>query len=84
MSLVARKEGAFSLFHLSGVVSGTFQPFPACYGLFWVIPLFTSDDVTECFNLQIYYKSASTKECKYHYKADSFFELQSGASGITK
>ena len=51
--LVAHKEGSFSLFHLFGVLSGTFQPFPACHGLFRVVSLFTSDDVTECFDLQI-------------------------------
>ena len=48
MSLIAYKEG-FSLFHLFGVVSGMFQPIPACYDLFQVIPRFTSNNVTECF-----------------------------------
>ena len=50
MSLVAHKEGCSSLFHLFEFVSGTLQPFPACYGLSRVVPLFTRDDVTECFD----------------------------------
>ena len=68
----AHKEGDFSLLHLFGVVSGRFQPFSACYCLFRIVPLFTSDD-TKCFDLQIYYKPTSTKECKCHYKARRFF-----------
>ena len=62
-----------SLFHLFRVVSCTFQPFPACYGLLQVFPLFTSDDVTECFDLQIHYKSTFTEECKGYYKAGQLF-----------
>ena len=73
MSLLAYKEEGFSLFHLIGVASGTFQTFPACYGLFPVVPLFTSDEVTEYFDLQFYYKSTSKKECKSLYKAGKFF-----------
>ena len=65
MSLLVHTEGGFSLFHLLWVVSGTFQTFLACYGLFRVIPLFTSHKVTECFDLQIYYKSTS---CRFYYK----------------
>ena len=38
-----------------------------------VAPLFTSYDVTECFDLQIYFKSTSTKECKCHYKTGQLF-----------
>ena len=68
------------MFHLFGVFSGTSQ---ACYGLLLVVPLFTKDKVKECFDLQIYRKLTSTKECKCYYKRDSFFELQIGASGIT-
>ena len=42
-------QGGFSLFHLPfGVVSSTFQPVVACYGLLRVVPLFTSDGVAEC------------------------------------
>ena len=65
MSLVAHTEGGFSLFHLLGVVSGTFQTLLACYGLFWAVPLFTSHKVTICFDLQIYYKSTL---CRFYYK----------------
>ena len=65
MSLVANQEGGFSLFHLFGIVSGTFQAFLACYGLFRVFPFFASKDVTECFDQQIYYKSTS---CRFYYK----------------
>ena len=63
-----------------GVFSSTFQPFPACYCLFRVVPLFTSDNVTKCFDLQIYYSttiltilSTSTKEWKCHYKVGQLF-----------
>ena len=67
MSCVTHQEGGFSLLHLFGVVSGTFQPL--CHGLFRVIPFFTSNDVTKRFDLQIYYESTScTKDCKRHVK----------------
>ena len=66
MSLVAHKEGGFSLLSLLfGVVSGSFKPVLALYGLFRIVPLFRSDDVTECFDLQIYYKTTS---CRLYYK----------------
>ena len=55
--------------------------FQACYGLLLVVRLFTSDEVTNCFDLQIYYKSTSTKQCRSYYKRNSFFELQSGVIG---
>ena len=67
--------------HLFGVASGTFYPVQTCYGLLLVVPLFTREEVTKCLDLQIYYKSTSRNECKSYYKRDSFFELQSGASG---
>ena len=65
MSLITHQGGEFSLFHLFGVVSGTFQPVLACYGLFHVVLFFTSNDVTECFYLQIYYESIS---CRLYHK----------------
>ena len=55
MSLATHKEEDFSLFHLFGIVSGTLQPLLASYGLFCVVPFFTTNDVTECFDLQIRY-----------------------------
>ena len=70
MSLVAHKEDVVAFVE---VVSDTFQPFPACYNLFQVISFLTIDDVTECFDLQIYYKSTSTKECKCHYRTGQLF-----------
>ena len=72
MSLLAYKEEGFSLCHLIGVASGTFQTFPACHGFFPVVPLFTSDEVTDYFDLQFYYKSTSKKECKSLYEAGQF------------
>ena len=51
MSLLAYKEEGFSLFPLIEVASDTFQTFPGCYGLFPVVLLFTSDEVTEYFDL---------------------------------
>ena len=66
MSLVVHTEGSFSVFHFFGVVYGTsWQPLLACYGLFQVVALFTNDNVTECFDLQIYYKSIS---CRFYHK----------------
>ena len=64
MSLVAHQKGGFSLFHLFGDVSGTFSLL-ACYGLFRVVPFFTSNGVTECFDLQIYYELIS---CRFYHK----------------
>ena len=75
MPLVAHEEGSFSFLRLL-----------ACCGFFQIVPLFTSDDVVECFGLQIYYKSAScrfynkvgqlwsiTKKCKCYYKVGELF-----------
>ena len=77
MSLVVHKERDFSLFHLViGVASGTFQPFAACYGLFRVVPLVTTDEVTDCFDLEIYYKSTS---CIFYYKVGQAL-LKSGTA----
>ena len=59
-SLVVRKGKGFSLFRLLfGVVSGLFHLVRTCYDLFRFVPLFTSDNVTECCDLQIYYNSTS-------------------------
>ena len=57
MSLVAHQEKGFSLFHLFTVISGTFQPLLASYDFFPVVPFFTSNEVTECIDLQSYYES---------------------------
>ena len=65
MSLTAHTEKGIHLFHLFGVVSGTFQLLLACYDLLRVVPLFISHNVTECFDLQIYYKLTS---CRFYYK----------------
>ena len=73
MSLLAYKKERFPLFHLIGVASGKFQTFPACYDLFPVVPLFTSDEVTEYFDLRFYYKSTPKNECKSLYKAGQLF-----------
>ena len=37
-----------------------------------------------CLELFLAQKSISKKECKCYYKRDSFFELKTGASSITK
>ena len=68
---------------LFGVVSGSLQPFLGCYALFQVAPLFTTNGVTECFDLQSYYKSIS---CRFYYTVrwTSINVLQSRASVITK
>ena len=52
MSLVAQTAVGFSLFYLSEVVTGSFQPLLACCDLIRVVPLFTSHNVAECFDLQ--------------------------------
>ena len=57
LSLVAHQERGFSLFYLSGVVSGIFQSLLASYCLLSVVPFFTSNDITKCFGMQIYYES---------------------------
>ena len=45
---------AFAKLPISGfnllIVSDTLQSLLACYGLFCVVPFFTSNDVTECFD----------------------------------
>ena len=89
--LIAHKEGGFTLFHLLfGVVSGTFQAILAFYGLFQVVPLLTSDGVTECFDVQIYFKSASRRSYYKVYQpflqseTSLMYVLQSKASVITK
>ena len=52
------------LLHLFVVVSSLSTYFNlAYYSLLLVAPFFTSFDVTEGFDLQIYFKSTSTKEC---------------------
>ena len=91
MSLATHKVVGFTMFHLFRVVSGTFRSLLACYGLFRMVPLSTSNDVTECFDLRIYHKSTSldfiTKYCKCNYKVEQLKVgqvLQSGATFITK
>ena len=70
ISLVAHKVGGFSLFHLLfGVVSGSFQPVLACYGLYRVFPPFTNDGIT-CFVLQIL---SIIKRGKSYYKVGQLF-----------
>ena len=55
LSLVAHKERDFSLFYLViGVAFCSFQSIVAFYGLFRVSPIAASDDVTDCFNSEIY------------------------------
>ena len=56
MSLVALQEGRFFLLHLFGVASGMFQPWVSSSYL-WLVLHRYKQDVTECFDLQIYYKS---------------------------
>ena len=100
ISLLSHKERGFFLILMpSEIVSGSFQPALAPYSLFRVVPYFRSNDVTECFDLNFYFKATS---CRFllqsgaalmHIlqsrrsiiaKRDSFFVLQSGTSGITK
>ena len=82
ISLVAHKVGGFSLFHLLfGVVSGSFQPVLACYGLYRVFPPFTNDGIT-CFCLAnfIYNKKGQV----LLQSGTAFLYHKSRASGITK
>ena len=100
VSLLSHKEGGFFLILMpSEVVSGPFQTTLASYSLFRVVPLFRSNDVTECFDLNFYFKETS---CRFllqsgaalmHIlqsrtiiiaKRDSLFVLQSRRSGITE
>ena len=74
ISLLSHKERGFFLILMpSEIVSGSFQPALAPYSLFRVVPYFRSNDVTECFDLNFYFKANSCR-----------FLLQSGTSGITK
>ena len=73
MPLVAHQEGDFSLFHLFGVVSDTFQPVLACYGLFCIVPSFHKQPCHRMLWLAnllwinfIYI--LLPKDCKHHYK----------------
>ena len=84
MSFLAYKEKGFSLFHLIGVVSGTFQTFLACYGLFPVVPLFTSDEITNILTCNFTINQLLKRSVRVFIKQDSFFELQSGAIFTTK
>ena len=65
-------------------VSDTFQSFQACYGLFWVIPVSTSNDLKDCFDLLIYYKPTLYrfyyKECKNYDKFGQLKLLQNKAT----
>ena len=81
MSLVAHKEGCFSLFHLFGVVSGTFQLAMTCSQLFRFLQAMVSQNIlTGKFTInQLLQSSVSVI-----IKRNNFFELQSRASSITK
>ena len=48
-------DGDFVLLCLVGAVSAPFGPILTWYNLFLVVPLFKSDNFTECFDFQIYY-----------------------------
>ena len=65
-------------------VSDTFQSFQPCYGLFWVIPVSTSNDLKDCFDLLIYYKPTLCrfyyKECKNYHKSGQLKLLQNEAT----
>ena len=85
MSLLAYKKELFSLFHLIGVASGNFQTFPAYYGLFPVVPLFTSDEVTEYYlTCDFTINQLLKRSVRVFIKQGSFFELHSGAIFTTK
>ena len=62
------QRSRFFLFRLFGVVSGLFQPILASYGLSQVVPLFTSDYVTESFDLKINYPCKKSVYCRFYYK----------------
>ena len=91
ISLVAQKERILSLFCLIFVVvSDSFQPVPALYDFFRVIPMFTSDHAKECFDLQIYFKSTSARfydkvgQALLQSETTLMYLLQIKASAITK
>ena len=80
-SLVAHKEEGFPLFHLFGVVSGTLQPFFSLLSYFRVVPSFTRSTF---FFPRFTVNQLLQRSVSVIIKWDNFFELQSGASGITK
>ena len=63
-------DGDFVLLCLVGAVSAPFGPILTWYNLFLVVPLFKSDDFTECFDFQIYYNFFTF----YFDSRDLFFE----------
>ena len=77
MSLVAPQKGGFSLSRLSfGVVLLLVKAYSSFHSLFWAVPPFARDNVTEYFDLQIYYKSTL---CRLYYKVRQAL-LQKGAT----
>ena len=64
MSLVNHTERGISLFHLFGVVFGTFQPLLACYGLFHFLQTTASQNVLTCkFTINQLHVDFITKGC---------------------
>ena len=56
----------------------------AYYSLLLVAPFFTSFDVTEGFDLQIYFKWTSTKEYKCHYNTGQLFWITKWGKVVLK
>ena len=71
MSLVAHQERGFSMFHLFGVVSGTFQPLLACLALFHFLEAAASQNVLACkIAMNQLHVDFITKDCKRYYKVE--------------
>ena len=91
MSLVVHQEGVFSLLHFFGVIFGLFQPLLSCFGLFRVVPFFTSktpeSDFIYKFNINQLDVDFITEDCKRHYKMGQLkvgYVLQIGITFIQK
>ena len=70
MLLVAHQEGGFSLFHLFGNVSDTFQLLLVSNGLFCIVSFFTSNGISQnvltCkFTMNQFHVDLITKDCKH-------------------
>ena len=65
MSLVAQKKVGFAVFRLFGIVYGLFQPVLSRYSMFWIILLFTSDDLPQKL---IYIFTINQRHVRFYYK----------------
>ena len=84
MSLLVYKEEGFSLFHLIGAASGTFQTFPAWYACSDSLHFLQATKSQNILTCNFTVNQLLKRSVRVFIKQDSFFELQSGAIFATK